>query len=1604
MHINFIRHLVTAACLAVATPSVAQTLTGLNGPSDINHWCFVDGERHYVRYVTDARSFVLFNTKGEQVRQLSGEDFYSASLYAATDLNGDGRFDLVYRDGDHQLAVSLQQPDGTFRRVAQTADPSGRSPVIADLDADGLADVYHLSDGRHRVLRQLAGGDWTAVDLPVTTDTLVTRSSGVGVSSAFGSPYQDGTIWGGATQPDAGYGVNDVFDALSVALDVNDDGYPDLIDTDAGGVMLSVGDGRVYPADFGGRITMHDFNGDAAPDYLVYDPDADRVSVRLSSPAGYTERELLTNGQITGVHCGDLNLDGAPDVLLTLDYSGSYSFLVFLVGDGQGGFTTVERFFTDAYYFFGLHYLGDRWGVVANPTSYVGSNPSVLLTWDAAWNVTATELPASFVNESYFADLDGDGVLEGVDAATGKVWRFPDFRLPATPQAPAAPRLIADEANGRLRLEWAPAEADARRAADFTYALRIERPDGTVISGGADADGRRYAFGDGNQGHNRTAWLHTGGWPAGTYRIAVQAVDPLGRGSQWSSPATYNLRSAALGLTLDRVTLSTGDTLHTTLSDGAAEERAYAFDIDGGEVIACDGHTADIVFTTPGRHALTVTATGASGTSAARRDVEVTTYSPGTTDRNAMALTDFDADGRPEAYNQGIYVSDGRGTFTRHPSLFNADVYNMSGLPVDLDMDGLPDLWGQVSKNGTYYTRLLNAGGLNFSVASPDVFVDNGDGQFVRDEGLSGAYSTPNILFDLDNDGRADFCQRDNAGTYVYLNLGDNRFRRHALPGKYFDLMAASDYDRDGYVDLYGRDGDGVCVLRHRGDLTFERIALPAELDDTEVISFTDLDGDGRLDACVRGYSERVMRFYYAAEDFRTAHSWPVEYLRPIFLDLDNDGRTELVDRGRNLYYPQADGTLRTEPYDATTLPHPFSSSQMGNTARPPYQADIDGDGRPDFEGTVLRSGVLNTPPTVPTAVSAVTTDEGVRLNWTPSTDAESRSEALRYNVSLRRAGASGAGAYVLSPLTGGSAEAVPSEPYARYFREAPTLLVPLSRFEAGATYELSVQAVDPWGARSAFSDVFTFTVEASAAVRMPAEAGEGRTVAVTYDATLGTTPTWDWAGATATATATGWDVVWNEPGVKTVACTVGGKTYRRSIRIVEEPDIDLDLPWKVAAGSTFTFALPRVFQEKPECVSLSVPDGLTLTMDERRATAAVTVAANATATGYSIGVGYADELFHLGQKSGFQVGGHGVRPDIDLVTADAATGHNVVTWQIAIPESDKDLFDSVHIYKESTTADQYVCIGRARIADGRFVDTQSDPTVRRSRYRLTLGTFVAAETQPGTPHASVHMMINRAAGGGYNLLWTPYEGRAIGSYVLLRGSSPETLQPFATLSGQDMSFTDRTAGSGATYYALSYVPAEQAEARRAPTQDGGTSNVVCTTDAPEVTSVEAIAIQSVTGGSELSEALPALQLVAVVNPLHATFKQVKWSIAEGQALASVNADGLLTLLPNETGGTVTVRAEAVDGSGVSAVATFKAGSATAIATPSASGLRLLPDASGGVRVEGVTAPVALRVLTPDGRTVRLVRFEADGLLPAAAMPRGVVIITADGASLKLIR
>ena len=47
-----------------------------------------------------------------------------------------------------------------------------------------------------------------------------------------------------------------------VAVDVNMDGYPDLLNLDNGDALLSVGDGRYYYGSFEGQTTVKDLNGD----------------------------------------------------------------------------------------------------------------------------------------------------------------------------------------------------------------------------------------------------------------------------------------------------------------------------------------------------------------------------------------------------------------------------------------------------------------------------------------------------------------------------------------------------------------------------------------------------------------------------------------------------------------------------------------------------------------------------------------------------------------------------------------------------------------------------------------------------------------------------------------------------------------------------------------------------------------------------------------------------------------------------------------------------------------------------------------------------------------------------------------------------------------------------------------------------------------------------------------------------------------------------------------------------------------------------------------------------------------------------------------------
>ena len=81
-----------------------------------------------------------------------------------------------------------------------------------------------------------------------------------------------------------------------------------------------------------------------------------------------------------------------------------------------------------------------------------------------------------------------------------------------------------------------------------------------------------------------------------------------------------------------------------------------------------------------------------------------------------------------------------------------------------------------------------------------------------------------------------------------------------------------------------------------------------------------------------------------------------------------------------------------------------------------------------------------------------------------------------------------------------------------------------------------------------------------------------------------------------------------------------------------------------------------------------------------------------------------------------------------------------------------------------------------------------------------------------------------------------------------------------------------------------------------------------------QVIPVTGIIVKGINGSTAITSKNLTLQLVASVLPLNATNKTVTWSISRGTDLASIDETGLVMATDN---GTVTVRAEANDGSGV---------------------------------------------------------------------------------------
>lgn len=1519
-------------------------------------------------------------------------------------LNNDGVPDFSNRDFTDfgTLEIALSQGDGTYRLMNQAY-----SAYLLDVNHDGLPDLFSFNATDWDILYQNPDGTFTATRIDtlsrVQADSLVARKAeeADGKFDTGGLPsLRDGMFVGGSPEVDESY-------KFTQAIDVNRDGYMDLVGPRT--IFYNMGDNRFVASRQPGELTVKDLNGDGIPDYIYNDTEGKRVYTRTYLGGDrFEEQTLVKDLDVTDIHCYDFDKDGDVDILLTFNYNEQFgfSFLVFAENKGNGSFEIHENSYK-GHWAFGrcLDYDNDgRMELLAgiqnedDGTAYhpynvaykalylfrldrmtgIGEPQEALVkSWFTRTGTNSTSADMNTVG-IVMADFDNDGRVELMADTVCHpeyrtnvgYWTYRDLPLlqgilaNEAPQRMAAPSINLDRKSGKLKIAWKPGKDKETSTVDLTYALRIGSAPGKddIYFSGANADGSRRDFRSGNMGANLDATLDVSRWKQGTYYIAIQTVDPMGKGSAWSDEVVYRHDLVQSAFTVSDDELAAADTLVLTAAS-RADGLDYAWDFDGGKAIKASADSAQVwlTFSVPGEKHLRLTVTNpADGTKDVREKV-VTVQRVSFERREAAAFGftesrhfwDMDGDDVLDVIDKnGFYVHDGAGRYEKLGTIFNSNLqipYRRDGLPpfLDFDMDGDADIVLKSNKGNL----ILNNGNNSFEAQESSSW-------FCVNSGY-----TSEVMPDLNNDGFNELYYDSNAyGEFdgICVNSGDNvRFEQFQFPktGNEYNFRFSYqeglmyDINRDGYLDFYSQYASGVidnawygceAIAINQGvmDFAYHIVSIDDGSDGPYRIFLEDMDSDGMPDK-VMVYGNRSMMdkivVCFGNKDY--TFSSPVEYVFGNahstryavnvlqIADFDNNGCPDIL-----VNYDFYEQKVSKEEYailymerDRSGRVEVLHNQEFGY---PEGMADVDNDGKLDFYGghseecQLLRTGIENTAPEAPAHVRATQEGLGILLEWDDAYDKETPAMQMRYNVSVKKKGAEGEGAYIISPLNGGNGKAavIPGA----YYQKATRKMIPIERFEAGQEYEVQVQAIDLWDAHSPMSDTYSFKVSEQF-IAGPTVTAPRKAVALTYnvpDAVLQTAE-WDWDGGTLLGQeGKRFEVAWNEPGLKTVTVrTADGETATKNV-MVRDIDLSFDFPAEGLAGTEITFTLPEAFaQASREDIDVKLSDErieMLLRVGSREAKAVFPDAGD-----YSFHLSVRDSVCGVveSEEKHIRIVGEVPVPVIRLVGIDAATGKNKVTWDMpGMP----DFVTTVNIYKESGRYNAFDCIAQVAPGAGEFVDTSSNPSVSSDRYCIKLGTTFGVESPASRVHSGTHLMLNKGVGGAVNLIWNAYEGGIVDSYRVLRGTSADRLELLAEVSGAHTAYTDLNAGDGMYFYALEYDETYSDEWQpmtrtfKERLSGSGRSNVVCTDGAWTVVPAEQLNVLAIEKELVLTPSQPTLHLQAEILPAMADIRTVNWQILEGGELASLTQNGVLTARGKENG-EIVVCATTVDGTGIEA-------------------------------------------------------------------------------------
>ena len=1504
---------------------------------------------------------------------------FSGNLQWAAISNGSGQYDVksmvlfnnydINRDGRTDLAEEIRNGANTYTRLHHfTRDGSLLSTpmlLVAYEDYQGDFDAASWMEMKEAeaVNKTLGYNPWSIL------------------TGAALEPNTDPTP---STLPD-------------MALDLNGDGYADLVEAATGTLYYGTPEGKYVVSTVGGAACVRDLNDDGVFDYVIYGGEQGVVKTLIYQGGGeFKETTLIDNlAADSPVWCYDFDRDGDVDILVTFsayNTDGITSYTLFYENDGNGNFIPHEDYVeknyiystcrdidNDGYYDLLLLELDESYS--ENWQQYYIINVLVR-RGGAGFTLGEAEKLYSFTtNENIFGlkdnipnytveaeDIDGDGIVE-IWVSHKFISRFFDggqqvyFQegvqtANTAPNAPQRPSANYNAATGKLKISWGEASDSQSSSKDLTYAVRIgSTPGGSdMVNGHALANGTRRNFMDGNAGSSLEKTLDLRSWPSGTYYVSVQAIDPNHAGSAWSEEISFRHTYIPVEFTLSSTQTSTALTLniHYTVSDGMT----HSWQLDGADIKSENYGLMTIQWDKPGTKEIIHTMTASDGTQAtSRQTVSVMANWLTSSDNNPFyrnyypQFFDYDNDGlvdfvAPVADNAGLYHNDGNGTFSKAKGIFNQGLSFSKCAWVDWNMDGKADV--------IYYDYATQKHGL---------LLNNGNGNFTKQSNVN--ISVPELPIDIkadfNNDGLVDF-----TGYGLYRNDGDGTFTYIEATEHSDKFQRIVDWDADGLLDSYYLYSDrnnytALTVYHNLGNMNFEKIDVPFEtpVPRTEFAAptLTDFDNDGYYDLLFwrgngnievlknEGNTKFVSAYTIQTGLVETASiSYEGDYCNYSLFDLDNNGYEDVLitsyDANRqdslSVYavYVDSPGNYRQgfisdacKTTNAIIVKTLESGKAPVVSHSPDYQTDL----------TQNNTTVANTRPQPPTTVAARQTTNGLHIEWSAATDAETPTKKL-YNLSVKKKGATGANSYIISPLNGGSNATGPyagmqvnspdkssTHPNCYHFIRATQFEIPVDRMPAGE-YEIQVQTIDLWGETSDFSAPVTIKMETAPLISAPTILTAGQTALISYIGTRDESvePVWDFDGADFVEGSSygPYRVSWNNFGNKTVSVAVGNAQSSTVIGVTRWYDVGFAMPQEVYFNSEFTIALHDI----PKTATLRWE--LSGENNEGEDLEINAVAGESSATARIVGH---PELTNRRLTLYTTIDGNEqqryfdftVLPEIEVPTlqmVESDGNRNVVTWDAqSLPESCNEII----VYKEGSVLNDFTEIGRAGKSEGQFTDMTADNTVRSERYAIVM-TLVGGETsRMSQPHQTVLLTINRGlVEGSYNLIWNPYQGRDIASYRILRGTTPDALQEIAVLAGSATSFIDRSPGS-MQYYALELIPADNPQRQKANAQDmtdgGVRSNVVYAGNAANIDYVTYLRIVSLQGNTSITEDQPAAYLYAEILPLSADYQRVVWEVIEGSKLAAVNSYGIVTALPNTTGGYATIKASTTDGSGTEA-------------------------------------------------------------------------------------